>query len=408
MKKIIFLSINIITFQLGAQNITNYTISDGLLDNFIECINVDVDNNIWFGTSVGVQMYDPLIPEWTNFNMTTYPDLVSNNIKVINSTISEIWIGSDFGINVWNEPIFTTYNSSNGLNNNQIKSIDVDWSSSTDIWIGNSQGVSHFNGSLWVSYSAPDLHWSGVNATAFDSNGDKWFASPLGGVTHFDGINFTVYDTANGLLSQNVRDIIIDNHNNKWIGTGNGITVLDSSNSFFTNHTKMYLLSPPDTLNPVVDIEMDSQGRIWVAIYVGYLAQGGIAMWDGSHWIDFDESDGIIGPNIRGLSIDSEDNVWIATSSGVSKISSISSSLNFNESSYFTVFPNPTNGFLKVKFDKMIENLEVYNLLGSLMYSKKINTLNEIDLNLSHLTSGIYNLVLTSKSQLLNQKIIVK
>ena len=46
-------------FNINAQTITNYTTADGLMDNFVECVNVDVDDNIWFGTSVGFQKYDP-------------------------------------------------------------------------------------------------------------------------------------------------------------------------------------------------------------------------------------------------------------------------------------------------------------------------------------------------------------
>ena len=38
----------------------------------------------------------------------------------------------------------------------------------------------------------------------------------------------------------------------------------------------MYLMPPPDTLNPVVDLEIDSYGRIWTGIYVGYLSEGGV------------------------------------------------------------------------------------------------------------------------------------
>ena len=36
MKKTIILLMSIIALQLGAQTITNYTTSDGLLDNFVE------------------------------------------------------------------------------------------------------------------------------------------------------------------------------------------------------------------------------------------------------------------------------------------------------------------------------------------------------------------------------------
>ena len=392
----------------NAQTITNYTTADGLLDNFVECINVDVDDNIWFGTSVGFQKYDPSTPDWTNFDIANYPNIVSNSIKQINSTLNSIWVGSDYGINMWNEPVITTYNSTNGLASNQVQSIDVKDNSPEDIWIGTNQGVSYFDGNSWVSYSSPDLHWSGVNATAFDSNGDKWFASPLGGVTHFDGTTFTVYDTSNGLLSQNVTALLIDNQDNKWIGTGSGMSVLNASNTSFTQHTRMYIMPPPDTLNPVVDIAMDSYGRIWAAIYVGYLAEGGIAYWDGNQWEDFHVSDGLVGPNVRGLAIDSEDNVWVATSTGVSKISSIPSSLNSVSISNVEVFPNPSSGIITVSCDENLKNIEVYNVLGSLIQSEKIHFQNEIAINLSHLSSGIYHLVLRNENLVLNQKIIIE
>ncbi|MBT4737803.1 MAG: T9SS type A sorting domain-containing protein, partial [Flavobacteriales bacterium] len=213
---------------------------------------------------------------------------------------------------------------------------------------------------------------------------------------------------SNGLLSQNVTDLIIDNQDNKWIGTGSGMSVLNASNTSFTHHTRMYIMPLPDTLNPVVDIAMDSYGRIWAAIYVGYLAEGGIAYWDGNQWEDFHVSDGLVGPNVRGLAIDSEDNVWVATSTGVSKISSISTSTSPASISNVEVFPNPSSGVITVSFDENFKYIEVYNILGSLIHSEKTNSLNEVELNLSHLRSGIYHLVLTSEDLVLNQKIIIE
>ena len=400
----------------NAQTITNYTTADGLLDNFVECIDVDVDDNIWFGTSVGVQGLNPLSSSWEIYNLVgPLSGMVSENIKEIKLTKNpllivqeQFWIGTDFGAQVVNpgNPSWITYDNTNGLVGNQVKSIDEDENGGT--WIGTNQGVSYFDGNSWVSYSSPDLHWSGVNATAFDSNGDKWFASPLGGVTHFDGTIFTVYDTSNGLLSQNVTALLIDNQDNKWIGTGSGMSVLNASNTSFTQHTRMYIMPPPDTLNPVVDIAMDSYGRIWAAIYVGYLAEGGIAYWDGNQWEDFHVSDGLVGPNVRGLAIDSEDNVWVATSTGVSKISSIPSSLNPISISNVEVFPNPSSGIITVSCDENLKNIEIYNVLGSLIQSEKIHFQNEITINLSHLSSGIYHLVLRNENLVLNQKIIIE
>ncbi len=402
--------------QLSAQTITNYTTNASIymLSDFVECIDVDVNDHIWFGTSLGAQRFAPP-SSWETYNISgPLSAMVSENIKEIKLTKNpqivgqeQFWIGTDFGAQVAdNTPSWITYDNTNGLVGNQVKSIDED--ETGGIWIGTSQGVSYFNGNSWVSYSSPDLHWSGVNATAFDSNGDKWFASPLGGITHFDGTIFTVYDTSNGLLSQNVTALLIDNQDNKWIGTGSGMSVLNASNTSFTQHTRMYIMPPPDTLNPVVDIAMDSYGRIWAAIYVGYLAEGGIAYWDGNQWEDFHVSDGLVGPNVRGLAIDSEDNVWVATSTGVSKISSISTSTSPASIANVEVFPNPSYGVITVSFDENFKYIEVYNILGSLIHSEKTNSPNEVELNLSHLRSGIYHLVLTSEDLVLNQKIIIE
>ncbi len=415
MKFFSFLITLLFLINSNAQTITNYTTADGLLDNFVECIDIDVNDNVWFGTSLGVQGFNQSVFSWETYNLTgPLSGMVSENIKEIKLTKNpqivgqeQLWIGTDFGAQVpASNPSWVTYDNTNGLVGNQVKSIDED--ETGGIWIGTSQGVSYFNGNSWVSYSSPDLHWSGVNATAFDSNGDKWFASPLGGITHFDGTIFTVYDTSNGLLSQNVTALLIDNQDNKWIGTGSGMSVLNASNTSFTQHTRMYIMPPPDTLNPVVDIAMDSYGRIWAAIYVGYLAEGGIAYWDGNQWEDFHVSDGLVGPNVRGLAIDSEDNVWVATSTGVSKISSIPSSLNSVSIANVQVFPNPSSGIITVSSDENFKNIEVYNVLGSLIHFEKTYSQNEIELNLSHLSSGIYHLILRNENQVINQKIIIE
>ena len=406
MKLFSFLTSCLFLINSNAQTITNYTIADGLLDNFVECIDVDVNDNIWFGTSLGVQSFDGV--NWISYYMSNYPGLPSDNIKVIKAVSNgNIWIGTDYGASIFDGYSWTSYTSSNGLSSNQVKSIDED--NNGGVWIGTNQGVSHFDGNSWISYSSPDLHWSGVNATAFDSNGDKWFATPLAGVTHFDGTTFTVYDTSNGLLSQNVTDLLIDNQGNKWVGTGIGMSVLDVSNTSFTHYTQMYLLPPPDTLNPVVDIAKDSWGRIWTTIYVGYLAEGGVAMWNGNQWIDFDISDGLAGPNVKGLAIDSEDNIWIATSTGVSKITSMPSSVNSVSLSNIDVYPNPTSGNLIVSnIETNFTNISIYNMLGSLMYSEKISQKNKIELDFSFLSSGIYNLVFSSDKGFANQKIIIE
>ena len=328
---------------LNGQNIINYTTSDGLLTNFIECIDIDINDNLWIGTPIGVQMFDG--SSWINYNTSTNPSMAADNIKVVSAMSNgDIWIGTDYGVSQFNGIDWTTFTSANGLNN---------------------------NGSIWTSYGYPELHWSGVNGTAFDSQGNTWFSSPLGGVTSKVGNNFITYDTAYGLLSQNATSILIDDLDNKWIGTGGGISVLDADNINFTHYTRMYIMPPPDTLNPVVDIELDYYGNPWVGIYVGYLAEGGVASWNSvsSNWLDYDVDDGLIGQNIKDLSIDSENNVWVATTTGISKLliglsSSVDMDLRRIES-----YPNPSNGEFIISCPELeIKSISIYNDLSQLMH----------------------------------------
>ena len=401
MKTTILLIMSVIALQINAQTITNYTTADGLLSDFVECIEADVNDNIWFGTSVGVQKFDGA--NWTTY---TTADGLNDNVKVITSASNgDVWFGTDFGASNFDGTNWLTYDNTNGLNSSQVKSIDED--ANGGIWVGTNQGVSHFDGATWSSYSSPNLHWSGVNATAFDSNGDKWFGSPLGGISHFDGTTFTPYDTANGLLSQYVTDILIDNQDNKWVGTSSGMSVLDASNTTFTHHTQMYLLPPPDTLNPVVDIAMDGWGRIWTSIYVGYLAEGGVAYWNGTVWEDFDISDGLAGPNVKGLTIDSQHTVWVATSTGVSKIVPVPSAVLTPEISVLNLFPNPSNDKVYLNKDSQdIQQVKMYNNLGALVYSNE-NKQQQYNIDVSSFSQGLYYVNIQCSDVIIRRKIVV-
>ena len=349
---------SLLYMHVNAQTITNYSNQDDSLYNFIHSITVDVYDNIWMGTIAGLCVFDPVNDVWTSWDTEAIgTNVPSSNIKIIKAMSNgDIWMGTDFGASRFDGENWETFTNLNGLNNNQVKSIDEGQDGS--IWIGTTVGVSHFDSDNWISYGSDDLHWSGVNGTSLDSQGNIWFSSPLGGVTKFDGNLFTTFSTDDNLLSMNSTDILIDNQDNKWIGSSNGMSVLNTDD-FFSHHTQMYYLPPPDTLNPVVEIAMDSEEKLWTAIYVGYLSVGGIAYFNESQWISIGVSDGLAGPNVKGLAIDSQDNVWVATSTGVSKIyvnnSSIGNSSISNKYLIKTVDllgrPSSCKGF----------NIEIYN-----------------------------------------------
>jgi len=407
-----FSILSLLSYNLTSQTIVSYTQSDGLLNNFVECVAVDIHDNIWFGTAFGVSMFDG--NSWTSYDQNSYPLMLSNNIKTITATANgDIWIGTDYGANKLVGGVagmtWIPYTDANGLANNKVTSIDE--APNGDLWFSHSSfsaGVSVFDGVNWISYNYPDLPISGVCGTSFDSNGNKWFASPLDGLAHFDGNTFTSYTVSDGLLSNYNTSVCIDNNDNKWLGSSSGMSVVNSNATQFLSHTIMYSLPPPDTLNPVVDIAKDSWGRIWTTIYVGYLAEGGVAFWNGSQWNDYDHTDGIAGPNVKGLAIDSQDNVWIATTTGVSMISAMPSQILDNQYKSLTIYPNPSNSQISINVNEAnIDLVALFDNQGRLIIEFNNISNSSFDFDVSNISAGVYTLKVLSLSDLNSRKIII-
>ena len=186
------------------------------------------------------------------------------------------------------------------------------------------------------------------------------------------------------------------------------MSVVNSNATQFSSHTIMYSLPPPDTLNPVVDIAKDSWGRIWTTIYVGYLAEGGVAFWNGNQWNDYDHTDGIAGPNVKGLAIDSEDNIWIATTTGVSKISAMPSQILNNYDQSLNIYPNPSNSQISINVNNdNIDLVALYDNQGRLIVEFNNVLASSLDIDVSNISAGVYTLKVLSLSELNSRKLII-
>ncbi len=385
-------------FSLNAQTFTNYTTTDGLLNNTVNALDIDSNDQLWFGTQSGVSHFDGTT--WTNY--TEADGLIDETVLAI-SVMSNgaVWVGTDFGLSVFDGISWTSYTEADGLADNRVKYIEED--AAGNVWIGNNDGVSVFDGSNWISYTTADgLPFGGVSYVTIHPNGDKWLGTGLGGVVIFDGTSFTEITENEGLLNDKVRSIAIDEDDNKWVGTSDGISVFDTNNQFVTNHEIIFILPPPDELNPVEDVKIDSKGNVWAGVYVDYLVtEGGVSMYNGNNWIDYDVADGLVGPVVRQLAIDSEDNIWVATSTGISKISDVPTAVSHpNEQTEFSVFPNPTSDFLNVELTKSdAKELKIYSSTLQLVKSISIEAgQTQVSIDVQGLTTGIYFMVINQQA----------
>lgn len=71
------------------------------------------------------------------------------------------------------------------------------------------------------------------------------------------------------------------------------------------------------------------------------------------------------------------------------------------------IYPNPAKDFVYFTSNESISKIEVYNLVGSKVISKKINT-NQVRLNLSELNAGLYIVRIFNGNKVTDRKLTVK
>lgn len=377
---------------IHAQTFTNYTIVDGLLSDNVNALDITASDVVWFGTQNGVSVFDGT--SWTDHTNSIDAGLVDNNITaVLTKANGDVWVGTDFGACFYDGSSWTTFTTADGLGNNQIKCIEED--ANGDVWFGTNNGASFYDGT-WTNFGMVDgLPFGGVTALEIMSNGDVWMGSGLGGLMIWDGSVFAPITTADGLIDDRIRGIRNTSSDKRWIATSEGITVLNSSNVQETNHTIVYTLPAPDTLNPIEDLEIDNNGNIWIGVYVDYLVtEGGVVAFDGSIWTEYHVADGLVGPVIRALDIDSENSVWVTTSTGVSKISDHSVSImDLTSDEEYVLFPNPTTDKVFIRYPEGADESEAYIFNASMQLVEMFQFTagaKEIQVSTAHLSRGIY------------------
>jgi rhamnogalacturonyl hydrolase YesR/ligand-binding sensor domain-containing protein len=195
-------------------------------------------------------------------------------------------------------------------------------------WAPFPNGISVFDGSTWIHYNSKNsgLASDHVNAIAIGKDGKAWIGTgdkyvgcctlPPPGVSVFDGTTWTNYSQKDGLSSDYVITIVVDEIGRVWCGTGewewtapcNGVSVFDG--------TKWTTYKEDDGLAPgqVNTIAFDEKGNAWAG------TEGGLSVFEGSNWTSYTTNNsGLVSSKVNAIAVDGAGNVWIGTSCGVSK-----------------------------------------------------------------------------------------
>jgi ligand-binding sensor domain-containing protein/serine phosphatase RsbU (regulator of sigma subunit) len=203
-------------------NVKNYNYVNGLPNDPIREIFEDRNGFIWLGYATRglIKWKDGEI-----INHFTIKDgLPSNIIGAINEdNEGNILIGTSKGLAVLENKKFTNYNFTSGIGDGNIQCITV---IGNNIWIGTGNGLSIFSkGIIKPIYieTFTNLTWGGyfINDIKKDNDNNIWLGT-ASGLIKYDGVKFKFYSIFDGLPSNSIIDIHVD-QNSLLIGTQSGL-----------------------------------------------------------------------------------------------------------------------------------------------------------------------------------------
>ena len=374
-----FLKLNIKSRQVSKIKLDVVTSANYL----INCLVKDQKGQIYLGTSFGLKTFDPIKNEVKKVVDASGNQLLSGSIESLCfDNKQNLWIGSGYkglvkltinsiskqvfsypitskrilsiiatdsktilcatendGLIVVNDQgiIQTKYvNSkfdSRSLKSNSIWALYLD--TEKRIWLGYyNKGLGVFdklNSKVNVIESLvsnpKSLQTNSVTGVVKDNNGQFWISMEGGGVDVYNPVtkdfkHINKLDTSyrSGLNNDNIQTVFIDKKQNIWLGSWNeGIYFLKKGAKTFVNfNTKN---SPGLVSDRIMSFSEDSKGIIWIGTFLKGLhyfnpTEGKFHHCNSNPFV----KEGEINSDIRKVLVDSDDAIWVGTTTGLYKV----------------------------------------------------------------------------------------
>jgi sugar lactone lactonase YvrE len=281
--------------------------NSGIISNNLKCVTVDQNNYKWIGSiDKGIMKFDGNNFISFNNSNSNIPSNRINTIKVDHN--NNIWVGTNNGFGIFNGTGWTNFNKYNSpLTSDDILSFDFD--DQGNAWIGTTSGLFKFDGTNWTLYNDTDYNlW--CNDLKISPENSIWIATNSG-IIEFKNENLNYYtDSIYSYPTKIVSAIDIDQLGNIWSchqntpGKRNGVSIFDG-----TAFLNKYYGTASNSLN---DVYVDNNNQKWISTIEGLV----LVKQDGSTTI-FNKSNSLVSSNaITSCCKDLEGNLWITTFGG--------------------------------------------------------------------------------------------
>ncbi|HOS29381.1 MAG TPA: adenylate/guanylate cyclase domain-containing protein [Treponemataceae bacterium] len=372
--------------KISSSGIEMFTTDNGLPNNSIRDIAQDKSGNIWIGTSNGVVFLTPSGKFVSPEGLDAYDDSSCLVISLYCDTAGRIWLSTTkkHGLYYYSSGKFTQYTAFNAIDYSTVTAITQDDTGS--FWYGLTQkGVVRVSEGNYKLYGSQEgMLETTVNDIYLDNSNSLWFGTEKGVVLYKQG-QFSTYTEAEGLTNNNVKKIIEDREGSIWYATDRGGVQKMSPGKFRT----VTLSSPVNCISEsdeglvwigtdngllcyekgvfieneltkmlkgirIRHIENTNKGDLLVSTYAKYgqvlmTKEGQITYWTTKH--------GLVGDRVRVAIEDKSQNLWIGTTTGLTKIDYVGAELTSYtkneglENEYVMCLYEDTEGYLWIGTD---------------------------------------------------------
>ncbi len=150
------------------------------------------------------------------------------------------------------------------------------------VWVGTAgNGLYKFENDIWNNYTSEDgLLSDEITSLVVDNDGSVWMGTKMG-VAKLEGENITTYTTDDGLYVDDIRSITCDDENNIWIGTSRNRVIKFDGTNFTTHHVNAEFSGEPG-MGHIHTLACDNDGNVWAGS-----CMTGLSRFDGTNWSDY-------------------------------------------------------------------------------------------------------------------------
>lgn len=298
----------------GEQFIT-YTEQEGVIDNQIWSVLEDSKENFWFGTNEGITIYNPNASKTNRYSNFTHDNgLVNNHIRFLKEDKNEdVWIGTWGGGVLKYKSNSSSFEYLPSINNNipkgGVTSMEID--KENNLWVGTIDGLIYYeidNRAIARLTQINGLAGNDISSIFCDSEGTLWVGSRGGGITSIKDTSFSILPLENKLTPTSFTE---DKSGKLWIGTeGQGLLVSDKSVITRKFKAKDGLLS-----NFITLVDIDDDNNIWIGTNKGLNKY----VQNRKKLLNYTSKVGFTGIEVKNQASykDKDGNLWFGTIKGV-------------------------------------------------------------------------------------------